>query len=103
MKGAWGLLTTGNDPFAAGADGINTLGYTAPAATPLREDFGVIRLDHIFNQKWQFMSSYRYDKTTFGAPVQVDIGGLVSGDKPGIPSSAAKRPLAPRDWVAALA
>ncbi len=102
IKAVWSLLPAGNDPFASGADGINTLGYTAPAATPLREDFGVIRLDHIFNQKWQFMGSYRYDKTTFGAPVQVDIGGLVSGDKSGIPSSTAKRPLAPRYLVAGL-
>ncbi len=87
---------------ATGADGVNTLGFTRPVATPLREDFGVFRLDHVFSPNWRFAGTYRYDRTTFGAPVQVDIGGIVSGDTLGVPSSTAQRPLAPRYVVGGL-
>jgi hypothetical protein len=105
IKAVWDLLPAGNQPScgtAVASDGTNTLCFTAPVVTPLREDFGVARLDHVFNSKWQFMSSYRYDKTVFTAPVQVDIGGLVSGDKSGVPMSTSQRPLAPRYLVAGL-
>src|SRR5229473_1822671 len=105
IKAVWDLLPAGNQPScgtAVASDGINTLCFDAPVAIPLREDFGVVRLDHSFSSKWQFMSSYRYDKTVFTAPVQVDIGGLVSGDKSGVPKSMAQRPLAPRYLVVGL-
>jgi len=102
IKGVWDLLPAGNDPTGSSADGVNTLGFTAPVGTPLREDFGVFRLDHAFSSKWQFMGSYRYDKTTFTAPVQVDTGGLLKGDTSGQPKSTAQRPLAPRYLVAGL-
>jgi hypothetical protein len=105
IKAVWALEPAGDSgalATATGADGVNTLGFTRPVATPLREDFGVMRLDHVFNSKWQFTASYRYDKTTFSAPVQVDIGGVVSGNKLGTPSSTAQRPLAPRYLVAGL-
>jgi len=98
----WNLLPPGNQPTGSGADGINTLGFNAPASTPLTEEFGVVRIDHNFNSKWQWMTSYRYGKTTFGSPVQVDIGGLLSGDKSGVPSALAQRPLAPRYLVTGL-
>lgn len=98
----WNLLPPGNQPTGAGADGINTLGFSAPASTPLTEQFGVIRIDHSFNSKWQWMTSYRYGRTTFASPVQVDIGGLLSGDKSGVPTGLAQRPLAPRYLVTSL-
>lgn len=102
IKAVWDMLPAGNDPTGSSADGVNTLGFTAPVPTPLREDFGVMRLDHAFNSRWQFMGSYRYDKTTFTAPVQVDIGGLLPGDTSGQPKATAQRPLAPRYVVAGL-
>jgi len=102
IKANWDLLPQGNDPVGSGADGINTLGFTAPVATPLSENFGVFRLDYVFNPKWQLMASGRYGKTTFSAPVQVDIGGLLPGDTSGVPKSTAQRPLAPRYFVAGL-
>jgi hypothetical protein len=102
IKAVWNMLPAGNDPTGSSADGVNTLGFTAPVPTPLREDFGVMRLDHVFNSKWQFMGSYRYDKTTFTSPAQVDIGGLLPGNTSGQPKSTAQRPLAPRYVVAGL-
>jgi hypothetical protein len=102
IAAVWNKLPAGNDLTGSSADGTNTLGFTAPVSTPLREDFGVIRLDHSFSSRWQFMGSYRYDKTVFTAPVQVDIGGLLPGDVSGQPKATAQRPLAPRYLVVGL-
>jgi len=102
IASVWALEPAGNKTTCSGADGINTLCFDAPVGTPLSEDFGVIRVDHNITSKWQFNSSYRYGKTTFSAPVQVDIGGLLSGDKLGVPKSVAQRPLAPRYLVTSL-
>jgi len=105
IAAVWAKEPTGDSgalATATGADGVNTLGFTRPVGIPIREDFGVIRLDHVVNSKWQLMSSYRYDKTSFTSQVQADIGGLLSGDTLGVPKSTALRPLAPRYFVVGL-
>ena len=103
IQAVWALEPAGNSGRGcAGADGINTICFDAPVGIPLREDFGVLRLDHNITSKWQASASYRYDKTEFNAPVQVDIGGLLPGDKLGVPKSVAQRPLAPRYLVTSL-
>src|SRR5260370_10798066 len=105
IAAVWALEPTGNQPScgtAVPSDGLNTLCFDAPVGTPLSENFGVIRLDHQISSKWQFSASYRYDRTTFAAPVQVDIGGLLKGDTKGQPVSTAQRPLAPRYLVTNL-
>lgn len=105
IKAVWDLLPAGNKPScgtAVASDGINTLCFDGPVGTPLREDFGVMRVDHVFSPKWQFTASYRYDKTSFDAPVQVDIGGLLPGNTSGQARSVTQRPLAPRFLVAGL-
>src|SRR5260370_9295875 len=99
----WALEPTGNQPScgtAVPSDGVNTLCFDAPVGTPLSENFGVIRLDHQISSKWQFSASYRYDKTTFAAPVQADIGGLLKGDTKGQPATPPPRPVAPPPLVA---
>lgn len=105
IKAVWAHEPAGNKSScgtAVPSDGINTLCFDAPVGIPLNEDFGVIRVDHSISSKWQLTGSYRYGKTTFSAPVQVDIGGLLPGDKLGVPKAAAQRPLAPRYVVASL-
>lgn len=105
IKAVWALEPAGNKGScgtAVASDGINTLCFDAPVGIPLNEDFGVIRLDHNISSKWQATASYRYGKTTFSAPVQVDIGGALPGDQLGVPKSTAQRPLAPRYLVASL-
>jgi hypothetical protein len=102
ITAVWNLLPAGNQFVGSGADGINTLAFSAPVGTPLSEEFGVIRVDHNITSKWQFTASYRYGKTDFASPVQVDIGGLLPGDTSGQPVSTAARPLAPRYLVTGL-
>ncbi len=105
IAAVWAQEPAGNKPScgtAVASDGRNTLCFDSPVGIPLREDFGVMRLDHVFNPNWRFTGTYRYDKTVFTAPVQVDIGGILSGDTLGVAKSTAQRPLAPRYVTAGL-
>jgi hypothetical protein len=84
----------GND-FTQG-DGLNTIGFSAPLPLPISSDFGVIRLDHSFGSKWQAFASYRYYTESAAVNRQVDIGGLMPGDKLGQPASTSNIPRQPR-------
>ncbi len=83
-------------------DHINTCGYFAPLKLNQSQDFGVIRLDHDFGAKWRFMTSYRYFALDYPSTNQVDIGGLLPGDKIGVPTAKSSNPGQPRYWVAGL-
>jgi hypothetical protein len=80
-------------------DGLNTECYQANLAYPLSTNFAVVRVDHDFGPKWRFFSSYRYYSANNPTTDQVDIGGLVPGDKPGVPASQSNFPLEPRYFV----
>jgi Carboxypeptidase regulatory-like domain len=81
-------------------DGVNTLDFRANLAIPQNDDFGAMRLDHDFGQKWHFMSSFRYYKLTRATDDQADIGGFFSGDQLGTPVSLTNRPQLP--WYLVL-
>ena len=71
-------------------DGINAQGYFSNGlALPQTSNFFVGRIDHDFGEKWKFMSSYRYYDFTQLVSTQVDIGGVLSGDKAGTPPRGA--------------
>ena len=92
-------------PSACGltrCDAANVLGFRANIAIPQVSDFGVVRLDHDFGDKWHFMSSYRYFKLKNAGSQQVDIGGSFPGDHLGIPASLANNPQEPWYLVAGL-
>ncbi|HTZ33000.1 MAG TPA: carboxypeptidase-like regulatory domain-containing protein [Methylomirabilota bacterium] len=76
-------------------DGINAAAYRAILAIPQNDNFGVVRLDHDFGQRWHFMSSYRYYHLTSATDSQVDIGGFFPGDKLGVPTSLTNHPQVP--------
>ena len=76
-------------------DAVNTFDYRANLAIPQNDNFGVVRLDHDFGQKWHFMSSYRYYHLTSATDSQVDIGGFFPGDKLGVPTSLTNHPQVP--------
>src|SRR5262249_31757761 len=58
----------------------NIQGFTANVKLPQSSNFMATRLDHDFNSKWHFMTSYRYYKLKNATDDQVDIGGFFSGD-----------------------
>src|SRR5207302_118060 len=86
-------MPQGNDPscgnlLGSRCDGTNVIGFKANMAEPYKSDFAVVRLDHDFGSKWHFMSTYRYYHLINTTADQIDIGGLLPGDKLGVPSSA---------------
>ncbi|MBV9889052.1 MAG: carboxypeptidase regulatory-like domain-containing protein, partial [Acidobacteria bacterium] len=76
-------------------DGLNVLAFRANMAVPWSDNFGVARLDHDFGAKWHFYGSFRYYKMVRATGNQVDIGGLIPGDKLGTPTSVSNRPQEP--------
>jgi len=93
-----------NDPtfITTGIDGVNAQVYLAPIALPQRSDFGVVRLDHDFGDKWHFMASYRYYSFFQLTSQQVDIGGALPGNTLGQGAASAPRPEKPSYLVAGL-
>lgn len=101
----WSTMPLPNDPqYTSGSvvDGINAQGYLTNLSLPQTSDFGVIRIDHDFGDKWKFMSSYRYYKFSQAVNTQTDIGGVLSGAVKGQAKSFASRPQKPSYLVAGL-
>ncbi|HLJ49476.1 MAG TPA: carboxypeptidase-like regulatory domain-containing protein [Bryobacteraceae bacterium] len=71
-------------PNVPGGDGLNTGGFFGVLPTPIRDDYGVARLDHIFNEKLQFNGSYTYFRhiTTSSAQISIVNGDLSSVRQP---------------------
>ena len=80
-------------------DGKNTIGYKANVLTPESTNFFVARVDHDFGSKWHVMASYRYYNFSSVTSNQVDIGGVLPGDKIGVPTAVAPRPQQPWYFV----
>jgi len=96
-----------NDPgcgslAGSSCDGLNTQGYRAPLTLPEKDNYGMVRVDHDFGEKWRVFASYRYFHETNPSSNQVDIGGLLPGDKLGVPTAASNNPLAPTYTVVGL-
>ena len=89
-----------NDPSFG--DTLNTQGFRAPLALPVKETFAVGRVDHDFGDKWRAFLSYRYYHETAPSTNQIDIGGLLPGDKLGVPASVSNNPIDPRYFVFGL-
>jgi hypothetical protein len=47
-------------PNLAGGDGLNTMSYFGQVATPIKTDYGVTRIDHVFNEKFTLNTSFTY-------------------------------------------
>lgn len=56
----WSLMPTAGNFSAPGTDGLNETGFRGTVSTPQDTDFGVLRLDHNFTDKWRFSGSYTY-------------------------------------------
>jgi len=58
VQAFWNLMPAGN--FNGVGDGLNYTGFRGTAPAPEDDDFGVLRLDHNFTDKWRFSGSYAY-------------------------------------------
>lgn len=59
VQAFWNLMPT-NGNFGGAGDGLNDTGFRGAVSTPLDTDYGVLRLDHNFSDKWRFSGSYTY-------------------------------------------
>ena len=75
-------------PGTGNCDGFNSLTYQADLTLPLRNDEWIGRIDHDFGDKQRWSTTYRWFKQNIPTTNEVDIGGLLSGDKLGVPASA---------------
>ncbi|HXN65983.1 MAG TPA: carboxypeptidase regulatory-like domain-containing protein [Candidatus Acidoferrales bacterium] len=96
-----------NDPSCTGVsssvcDQLNTLGYRAPLNLPQSSNFGVVRIDHDFGEKWHLNATYHYYKNVVTTTSQVDIGGALPGDTLGDPVAKSIRPVVPSLYSAGL-
>ena len=66
------LYPKGNDPSAGTADGLNTIGFLFSVSTPVKNEFGVLRLDHKINDKWSFDGSARFARELATNAGQID-------------------------------
>jgi hypothetical protein len=98
MQALWALMPQGNITNACGGtvcDGVNVLGFNGNVGIPQTSNFGVIRMDHDFGDKWHFFGSYRYYHLKRATTNQVDLtsAGL---------TALANRPQVPWFYVAGI-
>ena len=95
-----------NDPNCTGlssnCDKLNALGYRGSVSLPQTDNFGVVRLDHDFSDKWHLMASYRYYHLYRATTSEVDWGGFFPGDTFGKPTAVTNRPQVPSIVIAGL-
>lgn len=60
MQAFWNLMPANGNFAAPGTDGLNETGFRGAVSAPTDTDFGVLRLDHNFTDKWRFSGSYTY-------------------------------------------
>ncbi len=100
------FMPVGTDPncsFCASiGDGYNTLGYLSTIRTPLTSNNYVGRIDHDFNSKHRFFTSFRAFKLLNVTTNQVDVGGSFTGDTFGQYAPKAPRPQLGELWVMGL-
>jgi hypothetical protein len=87
----WGFLPTPNDPTTNAGDQFNTQGYLSTIRAPLTSNNYVGRIDHDFNSKQRFFTSFRAFKLLNVTTNQVDVGGILGGTK-GSYNATAPRP-----------
>ncbi len=102
IKSIWNTYMPQCNTLNAGDHGLNTCGFIGQLNYPLTNDFGVVRIDHDFGSKWRFFGSYRYYRQPNPTTNQVDIGGLLPGDKLGVPAVASTTIDQPRYIVAGI-
>jgi hypothetical protein len=76
------LLPNGND--LSEGDGVNTIGYDAPLATPISTNVSKLKLNYNFNSKWSAFASWQYSSTARTGTEQFSLltnpATAVSGD-----------------------
>ena len=97
----WNSIPLPNDPLSGG-DQFNTQGYLSTIRLPLTSNVYVGRIDHDFNSKHRFFTSFRAQHLISTVNTQVDVGGLLPGTTRGQYGSTATRVQTPELLVFGL-
>ena len=76
VSAMWNLMPAGN---LAGGDGLNSTGYLANVGTPIRDDYGVARIDHMFSEKLTFNGSFTYFRHIATGSTDLSLIGASGG------------------------
>ena len=97
----WNTIPLPNDPVTGG-DQFNTQGLLSTIRLPLTSNVYVGRIDHDFNSKHRFFTSFRAQHLVNTVNTQVDVGGLLPGTTRGQYKSTATRVQTPELLVFGL-
>jgi hypothetical protein len=97
-----GTVATGECNGVACVDGLNTLSYQSSLTLPLNNNILIGRIDHDFGANNRFFVRYSWFKQNIPTTDEVDIGGVLAGDKLGTPASASSDNNQPEMFVTAL-
>jgi len=97
-----GTVATGTCNGNPCVDGLNTLSYQSSITLPLNNNILIGRIDHDFGTSNRFFVRYSWFKQNIPTTDEVDIGGVLAGDKLGTPASASSDNNQPDMFVTAL-
>src|SRR5438132_8000019 len=101
IQQVWNTIPLPNDPLNGG-DQFNTQGFLSTVRLPLTSNVYVGRIDHDFNSKNRFFTSFRAQHLVNTTNSQVDVGGLLPGTTKGQYTSTAPRTQTPELLVFGL-
>ena len=83
-------------------DALNTIGFRGDLTLPANNNELIGRVDHDFGSNVRWMSRFSWYKQNIPTTNQLDIGGLLPGDKLGTYASAASNNNQPSQFVTGL-
>jgi hypothetical protein len=98
----WSKYMPPPNSFNTNGDKLNTFGFLGDLTEPQNNNELIGRIDHNFGSKNHFMSRYSWYKQNLPTTNQLDIGGLLPGDKLGQFASGSSNNNQPAQFVSGL-
>ena len=102
VSAMWSKFMPEPNSFNTNGDKLNTFGFQGNLTEPQKNNELIGRIDHSFGSKLHFMSRYSWYKQNLPTTNQLDIGGLLPGDKLGTFASGSSNNNQPAQFVAGL-
>ena len=102
VSAMWSKFMPEPNSFNTNGDKLNTFGFQGNLTEPQNNNELIGRIDHDFGSKLRFMSRYSWYKQNLPTTNQLDIGGLLPGDKLGTFASGSSNNNQPAQFVAGL-
>ena len=98
----WQQYMPAPNSFNTNGDKLNTFAFRGNLTEPANNNELIGRIDHNFGDRFRFMSRYSWFKQDLPTTNELDIGGLLPGDKKGTFASASFNNNQPAQFVAGL-